>query len=189
MTTRVQSVSIQGADQDRALAFYTEVLGCELRTDIEVWPGARLVQVVPPGRAWALGARLHNGHAATTAVGETYYAWHAADSGEGGHLGGVRHCRGGHLYGMHLGSPRSSAPAGSVTASAPVARTVSPTEPPRWQPVRVITSADGADVWVTARGSDDLLCFSAARLASDPARALVATARVGEASVGPAFIA
>src|ERR1700689_1427699 len=49
MTTRVQSVSIPVADQDRALAFYIDVLGCELRTDVEVWPGARLVEVVPPG--------------------------------------------------------------------------------------------------------------------------------------------
>lgn len=49
MTTRVQSVSIPVADQDRALAFYIEVLGCELRQDIEVWPGARFVEVVPPG--------------------------------------------------------------------------------------------------------------------------------------------
>jgi catechol 2,3-dioxygenase-like lactoylglutathione lyase family enzyme len=49
MTTRVRSVSIPVADQDRALKFYTEVLGCELRLDTEVWPGARLVEVVPPG--------------------------------------------------------------------------------------------------------------------------------------------
>ena len=49
MTTRVQSVSIPVTDQDRALKFYTEVLGCELRLDIEVWPGARFVEVVPPG--------------------------------------------------------------------------------------------------------------------------------------------
>lgn len=49
MTTRVLSVSVPVSDQDRALAFYTEVLGCELRTDTEVWPGARLVEVVPPG--------------------------------------------------------------------------------------------------------------------------------------------
>jgi hypothetical protein len=41
-------------------------------------------------------------------------------------------------------------------------------------PVRVITSADGREVWVTARESDDLLCFSAAALPDDPARALVA---------------
>ena len=51
-------------------------------------------------------------------------------------------------------------------------------------PVRVITSSDGRQVWVTARGSDDLLCFSAAGLRTDPARALVAVVRVGEAPVG-----
>jgi DNA-binding beta-propeller fold protein YncE len=50
--------------------------------------------------------------------------------------------------------------------------------------VRVITSADGQQVWVTARGSDDLLCFSAARLRADPDHALVAVVRVGEAPVG-----
>ena len=54
MTTRVLSVSIPVADQDAALTFYTEVLGCELRTDVEVWPGARLVEVVPPGSAVSL---------------------------------------------------------------------------------------------------------------------------------------
>jgi catechol 2,3-dioxygenase-like lactoylglutathione lyase family enzyme len=57
MTTRVQSVSVPVADQDRALAFYTEVLGCELRTDIEVWPGARLVEVVPHGDGRAATSR------------------------------------------------------------------------------------------------------------------------------------
>ncbi len=49
MTTKVLSVSIPVADQDAALAFYTEVLGCELRYDVEVWPGARMIEVVPPG--------------------------------------------------------------------------------------------------------------------------------------------
>jgi DNA-binding beta-propeller fold protein YncE len=52
------------------------------------------------------------------------------------------------------------------------------------QPVRVSTSAGGALVWVTARASDDLLCFSATRLLTDPARALIAIVRVGEAPVG-----
>jgi DNA-binding beta-propeller fold protein YncE len=56
------------------------------------------------------------------------------------------------------------------------------------EPVRVITSADGTQVWVTARASDDLLCFSAARLAADPRRALVAIVRVGEAPVGLAAV-
>lgn len=56
------------------------------------------------------------------------------------------------------------------------------------QPVRVITAADGTQVWVTARASDDLLCFAAARLAADPKRALVAVVRVGEAPVGLAAV-
>lgn len=54
MTTRVLSVSVPVSDQDAALKFYTEVLGCELRTDIEVWPGARMVEVVPPGSSVSL---------------------------------------------------------------------------------------------------------------------------------------
>jgi catechol 2,3-dioxygenase-like lactoylglutathione lyase family enzyme len=54
MTTRVLSVSVPVADQDAALAFYTEVLGFELRTDVEVWPGARMVEVVPPGSSVSL---------------------------------------------------------------------------------------------------------------------------------------
>lgn len=49
MTTRVLSVSLPVADQDRALKFYTEVLGFEVRADAEIFPGARLVEVVPPG--------------------------------------------------------------------------------------------------------------------------------------------
>jgi catechol 2,3-dioxygenase-like lactoylglutathione lyase family enzyme len=49
MTTRVLSVSVPVADQDAALKFYTEVLGCELQIDVEVWPGARMIEVVPPG--------------------------------------------------------------------------------------------------------------------------------------------
>ncbi|MFN3007706.1 VOC family protein [Mycolicibacterium wolinskyi] len=49
ITTRVLSVSVPVSDQDAALKFYTEVLGFELRTDVEVWPGARMVEVVPPG--------------------------------------------------------------------------------------------------------------------------------------------
>ncbi len=54
-------------------------------------------------------------------------------------------------------------------------------------PVRVVTSADGGVVWVTARESDSLLAFSAARLRSDPSRALLADVLVGEAPVGLAL--
>jgi DNA-binding beta-propeller fold protein YncE len=52
------------------------------------------------------------------------------------------------------------------------------------QPVRVITAANGTQVWVTARASDDVLCFAAARLVTDPSHALVVVVRVGEAPVG-----
>ncbi len=55
-------------------------------------------------------------------------------------------------------------------------------------PVRVITSADGSVVWVTARGSDRLLGFSAGRLRTDPAHALIASVAVGEAPVGLALV-
>jgi catechol 2,3-dioxygenase-like lactoylglutathione lyase family enzyme len=48
-TTRLLSVPVPVADQDAALALYTGVLGCVLRYDVEVWPGARMVEVAPPG--------------------------------------------------------------------------------------------------------------------------------------------
>ncbi len=55
------------------------------------------------------------------------------------------------------------------------------------EPVRVVTSADGGVVWVTARASDALLAFSSGRLRTDPAHALLADVRVGEAPVGLAL--
>jgi DNA-binding beta-propeller fold protein YncE len=56
------------------------------------------------------------------------------------------------------------------------------------EPVRVITSADGSIVWVTARASNALLAFSAAKLVSAPAHALITGVRVGEAPVGLALV-
>ena len=49
IVTRIMSVSVEVTDQDKALAFYRDVLGCEVLTDVEIWPGARLVEVAPPG--------------------------------------------------------------------------------------------------------------------------------------------
>lgn len=54
MTTRVLSVSVPVADQDAALTFYTQVLGCEVLMDVEVGPGARMIEVVPPGSSVGL---------------------------------------------------------------------------------------------------------------------------------------
>jgi len=55
-------------------------------------------------------------------------------------------------------------------------------------PVRVVTSADGSVVWVTARASDAVLAFSASKLRTDPAHALLADVRVGELPVGLALV-
>ena len=67
------------------------------------------------------------------------------------------------------------------------ARSVVATVTAGCSPVRVITSADGQLVWVTARESNMLLGFSAGLLRSRPARALIAAVRVGMAPVGLAL--
>jgi DNA-binding beta-propeller fold protein YncE len=52
------------------------------------------------------------------------------------------------------------------------------------EPVRVVTTRDGAIVWVTARASDALLAYAASTLLSAPTKALIADVHVGEAPVG-----
>jgi DNA-binding beta-propeller fold protein YncE len=90
--------------------------------------------------------------------------------------------------------PGPLSPAGTLTvidlrkAETSPASSIVATVDAGCQPVRVITAAGGTQVWVTARASDDLLCFSAARLAADPKHALVAAVRVGEAPVGLAAV-
>jgi len=49
LTTGIFSTSVEVTDLDRALVFYRDVLGCEVRFDSVLWPGARLVEVAPPG--------------------------------------------------------------------------------------------------------------------------------------------
>lgn len=74
------------------------------------------------------------------------------------------------------------------TAESRPAKSVVATVNAGCEPVRVITSASGSVVWVTARASDALLGFSATRLITAPARALVAFIRVGTAPVGLALV-
>lgn len=58
------------------------------------------------------------------------------------------------------------------------------------RPVRVAVTSQGTVVWVTARGSNTLLGFSAAALrGQDPDHALVADVPVGEEPVGLALVA
>lgn len=55
-------------------------------------------------------------------------------------------------------------------------------------PARVIASPDGKTVWVTARGSNALLGFSAPTLRTDPKQALVADVPVGKTPIGIALV-
>jgi serine/threonine protein kinase len=56
------------------------------------------------------------------------------------------------------------------------------------QPARAMMSRDNQVVWVTVRGSDALLGFSAAKLRSDPRHALIAKVMVGEVPLGEALV-
>jgi serine/threonine protein kinase len=56
------------------------------------------------------------------------------------------------------------------------------------QPARAMMSPDNQVVWVTARGSDALLGFDAAKLRSDPRHALIAKVMVGEVPLGEALV-
>jgi catechol 2,3-dioxygenase-like lactoylglutathione lyase family enzyme len=49
--TGVRTIGIPVADQDRALAFYTDVLGFEKRMDASMGDGPRWIEVAPPGSA------------------------------------------------------------------------------------------------------------------------------------------
>jgi DNA-binding beta-propeller fold protein YncE len=90
--------------------------------------------------------------------------------------------------GRRLGSDGTLSVIDVASAERDPAKSVVATLDAGCQPVRVALSPDGRTVWVTARASDELLGFSAARLRSDPKHALVAAVRVGEAPVGLAVL-
>jgi DNA-binding beta-propeller fold protein YncE len=99
------------------------------------------------------------------------------------------------LYATSEGGAGAGSPDGTLSVidvalaeSDPGRGAVAATVPAGCSPVRVAVSPDGATVWVTARGDDALLGFSAAGLIDDPARALVARVPVGRAPVGLAVV-
>ena len=49
--TGVATVTVQVSDHDRAVAFYTNTLGMEIRRDATYGPGLRWVEVAPAGAA------------------------------------------------------------------------------------------------------------------------------------------
>ncbi len=55
-------------------------------------------------------------------------------------------------------------------------------------PVRIITSPDGSQVWVTSRESNTLLGFSAPAMRSNPSHALIARVGVGASPIGLAMV-
>jgi DNA-binding beta-propeller fold protein YncE len=75
-----------------------------------------------------------------------------------------------------------------ATAERRPSRSVVATAPAGCSPVRVVLSSDGRTAWVAARGSNQLLAFSAAKLRTDPAHSQRAAVRVGAAPVGLALV-
>lgn len=55
-------------------------------------------------------------------------------------------------------------------------------------PSRIVASADGQWVWVTAQSSNAVLGYDAAKLRTDPAHALAAVVPVGENPIGMQYI-
>ena len=49
MLTSVGTITVQVTDQDKALEFYTQKLGFEVRTDQPTGPDQRWIEVAPPG--------------------------------------------------------------------------------------------------------------------------------------------
>src|SRR6478672_1912951 len=47
--SQIRTVAIPASDQERSLAFYTEVLGFETTVDAPFGPGQRWIEVAPPG--------------------------------------------------------------------------------------------------------------------------------------------
>ena len=49
MLTNIGTITVHVTDQDKALAFYTEKLRFEARTDMPMGPDQRWIEVAPPG--------------------------------------------------------------------------------------------------------------------------------------------
>ena len=49
MLTNIGTITVQVTDQDKALAFYTQKLGFEKRSDEPMGPNQRWIEVAPPG--------------------------------------------------------------------------------------------------------------------------------------------
>ncbi len=60
--TGLRTIGVPVRDQDRALEFYTTVLGFETRMDVSMAAGVRWIEVAPPGTATSIALVLeHDG--------------------------------------------------------------------------------------------------------------------------------
>lgn len=60
--TGVRTIGVPVRDQDRALKFYTTVLGFDTRMDVSFATGARWIEVAPPGASTSIALVLeHDG--------------------------------------------------------------------------------------------------------------------------------
>ena len=58
----IRTVGVPVRDQDRALTFYTTVLGFDTRMDVSMATGARWIEVAPPGAGTSIALVLeHDG--------------------------------------------------------------------------------------------------------------------------------
>lgn len=80
-TTRIRDVRTIGVpvrDQDRALKFYTTVLGFDTRMDVSIAAGVRWIEVAPPGAGTSIALVLE--HDGIPAGGETGIRLTTADA-------------------------------------------------------------------------------------------------------------
>ena len=60
--TDVRTIGVPVRDQDKALQFYTRVLGFDTRMDVSVTTGVRWIEVAPPGASTSIALVLeHDG--------------------------------------------------------------------------------------------------------------------------------
>ena len=79
MTLKIANLIIPTADQDRALAFYTDVLGFEKRAELSFGGGLRWIEVAPTGSATTI-AICPPGPGVTPGGKETGISLHTEDA-------------------------------------------------------------------------------------------------------------
>jgi lactoylglutathione lyase len=59
--TDVRTIAVDVSDQDRALAFFTDKLGFEMRLDAAISPTTRWIEVAPPGATTSIALNSTEG--------------------------------------------------------------------------------------------------------------------------------